>query len=345
MPQKIPGATRIAHAFRPLLFLIAIATLGGSISAFAQAQPPSNGAQQDEPVTTLKGGVDVVNVYFNVKDKKGALIPSLTKDEFEVEEDGTPQKIKYFAAETNLPLTLAILIDSSPSQERVLDIEKQVGSQFLREFLKERDEAAIISFDSTVDLLQDFTNSTRMLSRGLEKARVGGGGGGSLPGLGGGPIPNSHPKGTVLYDAVYVASHEKLSSEAGRKAIILLTDGEDQGSDLTIKEAEEAAQKADTICYVLLIADRGFYGGFGYHGDYEMRRLTEETGGRVIVVGNKQDKLKQAFDEISSELRSQYTVGYTPTNRKRDGSYRKLLVKSKQGYKIQARKGYYATNE
>ncbi len=344
MPQRNRAAYALSDAVwrRPLLCLVVLAGLATFATA-QQAPPPSD--SQDEPVTTLKGGIDVVNVYFNVKDKKGGLIPALTKDEFDVEEDGTPQSIRYFTAETNLPLTLAILIDSSPSQERVLEIEKQVGGQFLREFLKEKDEAAIISFDSTVDLLQDFTNSTRMLSRGLEKARVGGGGGGSMPGLGGGPVPTSRPKGTVLYDAVYVASHEKLSSEAGRKAIILLTDGEDQGSDLTIKEAEEAAQKADTICYVLLIADRGFYGGFGYHGDYEMRRLTEETGGRVIVVGNKQDKLKEAFDQISAELRSQYSVGYVPTNRKKDGSYRKLSVKSKQGYKIQARKGYYATGE
>lgn len=344
MPQTIrvapPGSCGVRPLLSVLVFVLALATLPAA--AQVQPAPPDS---QDEPVTTLKGGTELVNVYFNVKDKKGALIPSLTKDEFDVEEDGQPQTIKYFSAETNLPLTLAILIDSSPSQERVLEIEKQVGSQFLHEFLREKDEAAIISFDSTVDLLQDFTNSTRMLSRGLEKARVGGGGGGFMPGLGGGPVPTSRPKGTVLFDAVYVASHEKLSTEAGRKAIILLTDGEDQGSDLTIKEAEEAAQKADAICYVLLIADRGFYGGFGYRGDYDMKRLTEETGGRVIEVGNRQDKLKQAFDQISNELRSQYTLGYTPTNRKKDGSYRKLSVKSKQGYKIQARKGYYATAE
>jgi VWFA-related protein len=126
--------------------------------------------------------------------------------------------------------------------------------------------------------------------------------------------------------------------------MILLTDGEDQGSRLKIRDAIEAAQKADAICYVLLIADRGFYGGFGYSGDSDMKKLTQETGGRVIEVGNKIEKLRQAFDQISQELRSQYNAGYTPTNPNRDGSFRKVEIKSKPGdYKIQARSGYYAT--
>ncbi len=128
--------------------------------------------------------------------------------------------------------------------------------------------------------------------------------------------------------------------------MILLTDGQDEGSRLKIKDAIEAAQKADAICYVLLIADRGFYGfgGFGYSGDTDMKKLTQETGGRVIEVGNKIEKLRQAFDQISQELRSQYNAGYVPTNTARDGSFRKVEIKPKQGdYKIQARSGYYAT--
>ena len=133
-----------------------------------------------------------------------------------------------------------------------------------------------------------------------------------------------------------------LAKEVGRKAMILLTDGQDEGSRLKIKDAIEAAQKADAIVYVLLCADRGFYGGFGYGGEGDMRKLSEQTGGRVINVGNKFDKLKEAFDQIATELRSQYNIGYTPTNPKLDGTYRKLEIKSKQNYKIQARSGYYA---
>ena len=132
-------------------------------------------------------------------------------------------------------------------------------------------------------------------------------------------------------------------SEVGRKAMILLTDGEDQGSRTKIRDAIEAAQKADTMVYVLLIADRGFYGGLGYSGDRDMKKLCQETGGRVIEVGNKQDKLKQAFDQVAAELRSQYSIGYTPTNNKRDGSYRKVEVKTDdKDYRVQARAGYYA---
>src|SRR5437868_5411659 len=307
----------------------------------SQSQAP---ASDDQSLETLKVNVDVVQLFFNVKDKKGALIPDLTKDNFQIFEDGKPQTIKYFNAESNLPLTLGILIDSSGSQQRVLDMEKEVGGQFLQEILRPKDEAFVISFDVNVDLLQDFTNSVHDLKAALNKARINtGGGGGPLPGLGGGPIPTGTPRGTLLFDAIYLASHDELSHDVGRKAMIILTDGEDQGSQLRIKDAIEAAQKSDSIVYVLLIADRGFYGGFGYSGDSEMKKLSAETGGRVIEVGNKFEKLKQAFDQIAQELRSQYNIGYTPTNSKRDGTFRKVEIKAKQqGYKIQARSGYYA---
>lgn len=314
------------------------------------AQPPaSSGQSQDQSVETLKVNVDVVQLFFNVKDKRGALIPSLTKDDFALAEDGKPQTIKYFKAESDLPLTLGILIDSSGSQQRVLDMEKEVGGSFLENILRAKDEAFVISFDVDINLLQDFTNSVSRLRRALNEAKINIGGGVGCSGgpIGPqGPIPcsSSGPRGTALYDAVYLASHDELSHEVGRKAMILLTDGEDQGSRLKIKDAIEAAQKADAICYVLLIADRGFAYSFGgYSGDRDMKKLTQETGGRVIEVGNKIDKLRQAFEQISQELRSQYNVGYTPTNTTRDGSFRKIEIHAKQGdYKIQARSGYYA---
>ncbi len=297
---------------------------------------------QDQSMETLKVQVNVVQLFFNVKDKKGALIPNQTKDDFDLFEEGKPQTIKYFSAESNLPLTLGIMIDTSGSQMRVLEMEKEVGGAFLNNILREKDEAFLISFDVNVDLLQDFTNDKHRLKEALNKTRINAGQGGGIPGLGGGPIPTSNPRGTLLYDAVYLAAHDQLAHEVGRKAMILLTDGEDQGSQLRIKDAIEAAQKSDSICYVLMIADRGFYGGFGYSGDSEMKKLAGETGGRVIEVGNKLEKLKEAFDQIAKELRSQYNVGYTPTNNTQDGSFRKIEVRSKQGYKIQTRSGYYA---
>ncbi len=302
----------------------------------------------DQTLETLKVNVEVVQLFFNVKDKHGALIPGLTKDTFDIFEDGQPQTIKYFKAETDLPLTLGILLDTSGSQLRVLGMEKEVGGSFLESIMRGKDEAFIISFGTDIDLLQDFTSSVSRLRHALDDAKMNSGGVGCSGGPIGpqGPIPCSSTgqRGTALYDAVYLASHDEFSHEVGRKAMILLTDGEDEGSRLKIKDAVEAAQKADAICYVLLIADRGFYGIGGYRGDYEMKKLTEETGGRVIMVGNKIDKLREAFEQISQELRSQYNIGYTPSNGKRDGSFRKVEIKPKQGdYKVQARSGYYAT--
>jgi VWFA-related protein len=303
-----------------------------------QAQQPSS----DEDLQVFKAQVNVVNLFFNVKDKHGMLIPNLTKDDFQVFEDGKPQTIKYFSAESNQPLTLGIMIDTSASQTRVLDIEQQSCAEFLHSVLRDKDMAFVINFDVDVDLDQDFTNNIRDLTRALNKMQINAGVGGGPPGLGGGPVPTT-PRGTLLYDAIYLGADEKLKSEVGRKAMIIFTDGEDQGSRLRVQDAIEAAQKADTICYVILIADRGFYGGFGYTGDSDMRKLAEATGGRVIEVGNKQEKLKQAFDQIQSELRSQYNIGYSPTNPKLDGTYRKIQVKAKGGEdKVQARQGYYA---
>lgn len=322
---------------RSKVALTLILALALALPGFAQQE------QQNEKLPTFKSNVNVVNLFFNVKDKRGALIPNLSKDDFEVLEDGKPQKIKYFSAESNQPLTLGILIDSSVSQEHVLELEKEVGSDFLRQIIQPKDEAFVISFDVTVDLLQDFTNSSHELSTALHRAKVNsGGGGGVMPGLGGGPFPTSTtPRGTLLYDAIYLASNDKLSKEVGRKAMIILTDGEDQGSQMKMRDSIEAAQKADTICYVLEIADRGFiYQGFG---EGEMRKLAEQTGGRVIDVGNKSEKLRQAFEQIANELRSQYNIGYTPTNTKLDGSFRKVELHAKnKDYRVQARKGYYA---
>lgn len=336
------------HRFRQPAVVACFLLIGCLWLSAQQQNPPSQPASQDQQsqsdqdnLQTFKAQVNVVNLFYNVKDKHGMLIPSLTKDDFQVFEDGKPQTIKYFSAESNQPLTLGIMIDTSASQTRVLEIEQEACAQFLKEVLRDKDLAFVINFDVDVDLDQDFTNNIRDLTHALNKMQINAGMGGGPPGLGGGPVPTT-PRGTLLYDAIYLGADEKLKNEVGRKAMIIFTDGEDQGSRLRIQDAVEAAQKADAICYVILIADRGFYGGFGYSGDSDMRKLAEATGGRVIEVGNKQEKLKQAFDQIQNELRSQYNIGYTPTNTKLDGSYRKIQIKTKGDYKVQARQGYYA---
>jgi VWFA-related protein len=224
-------------------------------------------------------------------------------------------------------------------------MEKQVGGAFLQDIVTEKDTAFVISFDVRVELLHDFTNNVRALKTALNTAKINTGGAdcGGIPGMGGGPVPcMGKQKGTLLYDAVQLASHDEMAQQVDRKAMILLTDGQDYGSQNTIKDAVEAAQKADTIIYVLLVADRSAYGFGMYGGDSEMKKLTAESGGRVIEVGSKMDKLKAAFDQIAAELRSQYSAGYTPTNLTKDGTFRKIEIRSKDGSKIQSRAGYYA---
>jgi VWFA-related protein len=187
----------------------------------------------------------------------------------------------------------------------------------------------------------------------MDKAVINtGGASGGIPGIGQGPIPTSNiPRGTLLYDAVYLAAHDKLSQEVGRKAMILLTDGGEQGSQMNMKDAIEAAQKADAVVYVLLIADRphlgAIYNGGGYYGMGDMKKMTSETGGRVIEVGNNLDKLKDAFAQIQHELRTQYNIGYSPTNAARDGGFRRIEIKAanNKDLKVQSRNGYYAPSQ
>jgi len=313
--------------------------------------PPGdpNGGMDDNPVSTLKVNVNLVSLFFDARDKHNELVPNLTKNDCGVAEDKTPQTMKNFTRVDDQPLTLGILLDTSGSQENVLQLEEQTGSQFLHRVLRSKDEAFLINFDVDTTLLSDFTNNANQLSRDMQKAQINTGGGGyGGPGIGQGPVnvPGG-PKGTVLYDAVYLAARQKMATENGRKAMILLTDGEDEGSDHKLAQAIEAAQKANVMVYVLLIADRPSYmrAGMMYRGDYVMRQLAEATGGRMIDVGNNGKKMEDAFGQIEDELRTQYIASYTPTNTKLDGSYRKVEISCKvngDNLKIQSRKGYYA---
>jgi VWFA-related protein len=342
---KLCLATRTLPAllFLPLLSAVAAS---GQLAPSPDAPPVSHApAQQpdEESVATFKLTTTLVDVVFNVKDKQGQLVPHLTKSDCTVLEDKVPQTWKSFNAENNLPLTLGILLDTSGSQTRVLPLEQEAGSEFLQEVMRQKDQAFALSVDVNVDVLQDLTNSPRLLARALNKAEI------NAPGsIGPGPVPTSgDPRGTVLYDAIYLASNEKMREETGRKALILLTDGQDEGSRHKIKDAIAAAQKSNVVIYVILIADVQEYmmQGMGYYGFSAMKEVTEATGGRVINVGHNSKKLEEAFQQIQDELRSQYVGTYTPTNTKLDGTFRHLSVECKaDGMKTQVRKGYYATN-
>jgi VWFA-related protein len=341
---------RPSFAVSLLLSLATFSAAGwGQLAPSPDAPPVSNAPDappEDQSVATFKIQVNLVDLFFTVKDKNGNLVPHLTQNDCSVAEDKTPQTVKHFVAETNQPLTLGILLDTSGSQQRVLPLEQQAGSKFLEQVLRAKDEAFLISFDVNVDLLQDYTNSPRQLARAMDKAEIntaGGNGAGGVPGLGGGPVPvHGTPKGTLLYDAVYMAANQKMNQESGRKAMIILTDGDDQGSTHKISDAVAAAEKNNIIVYVILIADTGFYGDFGYYGYSAAKRISEETGGRLINVGNNGNKLEAAFQQIQEELRTQYVATYTPTNAKQDGTFRRISVECASGMKVQVRKGYFA---
>lgn len=300
-----------------------------------QAPAPQNPQNLPEAAQPLQVRTNVVNVFVTVRDHHNAIITGLNKSDFKVFEDGVEQKVAYFNKEMNLPLTLAILMDTSGSMSNTLVAEQDAASRFVREVIHKRDEALVMSFDLDVNLLADFTEDASVLEDAIHSTRINAAG----PVITGGTIPQNGVIGTDLYDAVYLACTNELSSQAGWKAIIVLTDAEDNGSKETLDDAIEAAQKADTVIHVILIIDRSATTGVGPGVAHDM---AEQTGGRVIRVHNN-DSLEKAFDEISEELRSQYVLGYYPSDTRRDGTYRKIKVEVNQpGAKILARKGYYA---
>jgi VWFA-related protein len=306
---------------RAIVSYLCVAALAGGL---AFAAPPGQ----------IRVQVNLVNLFATVRDKHKGIVTGLTKDDFQVYEDGQLQEITNFSADSTLPLTLGILLDTSGSEYFMLSSEKEAGSRFLARVLRKGDLAMVMTFDTDVDLLADFTEDRAVLDRAINRAQINAPSGGMIAQ---GPLPSSGSGGTNFYDAVYLAAHDKLSDEAGRKAIIVLTDAEDTGSKLRLTDAIETAQRTDTVVHILLVAADG--------GDQSVaRRLTDDTGGRMIIVRNEKN-LEQAFDEISEELRFQYTIGYSPTNKKHDGSYRKIRVEMKnKDYSVLTRRGYYSPN-
>ena len=294
---------------------------------------------EEAPEATIKVDVDVVNLFCSVRDKNKAFIKDLHRKEFAVYEDGKAQEIRYFTRETDLPLTIGLLVDVSKSQENLIEIEKRAAYQFFQQVLRPKDMAFLVSFGADAELLQDYTNSARSLQKALNGLRLST----SVGGLHPGPVPTSKPRGTILFDAIYLAATEKLRSEVGRKVIVVISDGMDFGSRVSLREAVAEAHKSDTIIYSIYYYDPGAYGfGFGGGSDGDLRKMSEETGGRLFKVSGR-DTLELIFKEIQEEMRSQYAIGYTPSNAVRDGGFRKVEIKlANKDYRVQARKGYFA---
>ncbi len=358
-------------------------------------QPP----QPQQPQPTFTADVKVVNVFATVRDKKGQIVKDLTKQDFSLLEDGRPQNIKYFAKQSDLPLTLGLLVDTSRSERRMIPTERSASYKFIEQVLRpDRDKAFLIHFDREVELLQDLTGSREKLEKALELLtpsqedqetnrdpndnggnypRGGGGGGGGGIGFpgggigfpggggghhGGGGYPRGgggqhHSGGTKLYDGIFLASDEILKKQTGRKAIILLTDGEDNGSKTYLEEAIGSVQKADTVGYAVRITDEeigsmvprdwhssgGGRGGGADRPDGKkvLKQIAGETGGGYYEYGKKKS-LEDIYAEIQDELRNQYSIGYTSDHTGDDKGFRKIeLTVGDKHYLVQARQGYY----
>lgn len=287
---------------------------------------------QDTPIFSTD--VKVVNVLATVRNKTGALVGNLSQDDFSLAEDGRPQTIRYFARETDLPLTLGLMVDTSGSQRRVLDAERGASVRFLdRVFREKQDHVFIMQFDSTVQLRQALTSSVRELddamayvdTETMRQLRMQGGG------------------GTLLYDAVAQASDEVMRKLSGRKALIVLSDGVDVGSYGTLKDAVEAAQRAGTLIYSILYADPGAYGIFGGgDGKRVLERMSNDSGGSFFEVSKKQT-VDQIFDILQEELRNQYNLGYVSDKPVTLSAFRTIQLTAKQkGLVVQARHQYWA---
>jgi VWFA-related protein len=359
------GRLRRWQQFRAFLSVLSVCAALGPLSA--------------QQVPTFSSNVKVVNVPATVRTKKGEIVRDLTKDDFTLAEDGRPQSIKYFAKESDLPLSIGLLVDTSLSQRRLIDQERSASYAFLQQMLREdRDKAFVMHFEGEVELLQDLTSSRQKLESALDSLqaptmqRSGGGypgsGGGGRQGSGHGGAHGSG--GTALYDAVFLASDEVIGKQEGRKALIILSDGVDNASRVSLERAIESAQRADTMVYSILFADPEAYGGgrgggaggggWGRHGGgggyprfpqpqsrqstadgkKVLERISKETGARMFEVSKKQP-IGDIYAQIQEELRNQYSLGYTPD--RIEGGYHQIQLATKQkDLIVQARDGYYA---
>ena len=271
---------------------------------------------------TLSIDVNLVNIPVSVADKNGKYVSSLMKNDFKVFEDDKPQTITNFSSEINLPLTIALLVDTSGSIRERLQFEKEAAADFFQSTLQRgKDRALIISFDSGVSLLQDFTDDLEKLSKTLGTIRAGG--------------------GTALYDAVSQTVEKKLAGQDGRRVVILISDGNENSSHVSQTDVFELAQKNDVVIYTISTNPANFGSAEQERGEKILRKLSEETGGKSFFP-LKIDDLTNSFETIREELRSQYQIGYRPTNSKADGTFRKIRVDmADKRYKARARAGYY----
>jgi len=365
---------------RPLLMAVVLLALSLHVCCLTAQQKAAADQSSTTTAPTIAVDARLVNLPVVVRDKKGALIQNLTKDDFTLQVDGKPQTIRYFDKDTNLPLTLGLLVDISQSQRNVLDEERTASGTFLDQMLTNpKDQAFIAQFARQTELLQDLTTSRPLLQKALREI--------DTPGPASDDDSSHSRGGTVLYDALFLAADELMSKQTGRKALIILSDGVDRNSKENLVRSIEAAQRADTIIYAIYFKGEeshpqnnntqrgrggfpgggfpgGGYPGGGYPGgrgggngggnggNYPtqnhvdgkkiLERMAQETGGRLFEVKKNQD-VAQIYNQIAEELRAQYRLGYTPSQDAASSGYHQVAVDVHQkGLFVQTRDGYYS---
>jgi VWFA-related protein len=306
----------------------------GSVQTPGSVQAPGSIQTQERDEATFSTEVKVVSMLATVRTKSGQLVTDLTKDDFTLGENKRPQEIRYFSRESDLPLTIGLLVDTSLSQTRVLEAERAASFDFVDQVLREgKDKVFVTQFDMAVMLRQKPTSSRRDLEKSLPEV--------DTPSHG--ELQLQRGGGTLLFDAVVKASREIMSGLGNRKALIILSDGGDNGSDETVASAIEAAQRADTLIYSILFADPTYYGGFGSaEGKSAMQRLAKDTGGSFFEVSKRQT-INQIFGVIEQELRSQYDLGFVSDQPVRISEFRTLqLTAKRKDLIVQARDRYWA---
>jgi len=294
-------------------------------SATTPGQNPGK-ADSDDSITTIVSAVNEVRVVFTVTDRHGHYIKDLKQSEFRVIDDRKPAEMRSFRSETDLPLQVGLLVDASNSVRDRFKFEQEAAIEFLNAIIRPRyDKAFVVGFDATPEVTQDFTDNTERLSNGVRMLRAGG--------------------GTAMYDALYFSCRDKLlkQEQSGpvRRAIILLSDGDDNLSHVTREEAIEMATRAEVIVYTISTN----ISGMKDKGDKVLERIAEATGGRAFFPFQMRD-VSDAFLSIQEELRSQYAVAYKPANFAADGRYRTIeIVAQERGLKVRTRKGYYAPKQ
>lgn len=282
---------------------------------------PAPAADTKQPIVV---DVDLVNVIFSALDKKGKVITDLSRNEIRIHENDEQQTITNFTRESDVPLAIALLIDTSTSIRDKLKVEQEAAIDFFHTTVRRRiDKAMLMSFDSTVDMLQSFTDDPDQLTKAVRRLKPGG--------------------GTKMFDAIQIACQEHLQKESGkRRVLVLISDGDDNMSFESLDSALEAAQRADVSIYAISTNTSGFFGMASPKNDKILKRLAEETGGRAFFP-SKIDEMAMNFQEISQELRNQYSVAYRSSNRNRDGSFRNLRIDAtRKDVRVYHRKGYYA---